>query len=68
MWGLPNEARPSMGQIVKKREKGNCRQVVAFEASAHLGLKPILIDSQALDFCIEGRIGDAQLSGGACWP
>jgi len=32
------------------------------------GLKLMLVDAKTLDFCIEGRIGDAQLSGSAGRP
>jgi hypothetical protein len=34
-------------------------------ASAYLGFKSVLVDSQALDLCFESRIGDAEPSGGS---
>jgi hypothetical protein len=36
-------------------------------ASACLGFKSIFVDTQALDFCFEGRIGNAELSCCARW-
>jgi hypothetical protein len=42
-------------------------QVAAPAESACLGLKSKFVDSQALDFCFEGGIGDAELRCCASW-
>ena len=42
-------------------------RITASTASADLGFKSIFVDSQALDFCFKGGIGDSKLSGGARW-
>jgi hypothetical protein len=42
-------------------------RINASTASAYLGFKSIFVDSQALDFCLEGRIGDAELRCCASW-
>jgi hypothetical protein len=42
-------------------------QVAMSGGSADLGFKSIFVDSQALDFCFKGRIGDSQFSGSTRW-
>jgi len=42
--------------------------IAASAPSAYLGFKSIFVDPQALDFCFEGRIGDAELHCCATWP
>lgn len=42
-----------------KNAEGTSIQVATSAASTCMGFKSIFIDSQALDFCFEGRIGDA---------
>lgn len=46
---------PSNGE----NSEGMSVQVAAPAASAYLRFKSIFVDSQALDFCFEGGIGDA---------
>ena len=47
--------------------EGLSARVAASAESACLGLKSKFVDSQALDFCFEGRIGDAELRRCASW-